>query len=250
MLCPHVVEGGLQPPLRRPRAPPHPPSGARAGLSGGTSRGGAAACSCARGDTTRPSAPRPRGTAPPGSRRSAPWPPPPARPAPPGATLCAAPRPTAAADLTRTVAGPPRPRHCSAAPHHAAPAAPCPPAALLGPRQPSKHPSPAAAAAARSFSRRASRRNSAAGTSSRIGTLAPIASSPAGWTQPNHFAPCRRKSRQSQKSRPYRHDKFLQRTRRPCSSTTRSPSSLVKTPRCGGVRMSSTASEGRQSFTP
>ena len=47
-----------------------------------------------------------------------------------------------------------------------------------------------------------------------------------------------------------RHDKFLQRTRRPCSSTTRSPSSLVKAPRCGGARMSSTASEGRQSFTP
>src|SRR3546814_9348972 len=39
-------------------------------------------------------------------------------------------------------------------------------------------------------------------------------------------------------------------TFRPASSMTRSPSSLAKAPRCGAGRISRTASEGRQSFTP
>ena len=38
--------------------------------------------------------------------------------------------------------------------------------------------------------------------------------------------------------------------RLPPASTTASPSSLVKAPRCGSGRMSSTASDGRHSFTP
>jgi hypothetical protein len=42
----------------------------------------------------------------------------------------------------------------------------------------------------------------------------------------------------------------VQPIRRPCSSTTFSPSSLAKAPRCGPGRMSSTVSEGRQSRTP
>src|SRR3712207_4665076 len=111
------------PPLRTPRAPPHPPSGARAAPSAGTNRGGASACPCARGGRLRPSALRPPGTVPARSRRSAPWPAPPDHRAPGGAALSAAPHPVAAGALGSVgCTGRPALRRCSAPPRHAVPA--------------------------------------------------------------------------------------------------------------------------------
>src|SRR5690242_19236449 len=128
--------------LQTPRALPHPPSGATAAPSATTSRVDASACPDARGDTTHPSAPSPRGTAQTWSRRSGLWPPRLARPAPLVSAPLSVPRPAAPADLDAVGdAVREAPRRCSAPRHRARLAVPCPPAVLLRPAaSPRAHP--------------------------------------------------------------------------------------------------------------
>src|SRR5690242_9341459 len=128
--------------LQTPRALPHPPSGATAAPSATTSRVDASACPDARGDTTHPSAPSPRGTAQTWSRRSGLWPPRLVRPAPLVSAPLSVPRPAAPADLDAVGdAVREAPRRCSAPRHRARLAVPCPPAVLLRPAaSPRAHP--------------------------------------------------------------------------------------------------------------
>src|SRR3954465_8362098 len=207
VLRPRVVEGGLQPLLQTPRALPHPPSGATAVPSATTSRAGASACPCARGGTTHPSAPQPRGTVRTRSRRSGPWPPRRGRPAPPASVSPFAPRPTAQAgpgEVGRAVRQ--GRRRCSAPRHRAAPAAPCPPALqpqpVANPRAPPRSPAGAPQPPGPSPGEPAAAVLPPAGPCGLSAPVHPFASSPnrVGRNQ-NHFGPRRLKSRPSQKIR-------------------------------------------------